>query len=168
MGDFKKNLPPKNTSFIIADPIYGTNQKNEILMNVDASLPLIIFMYAEEIYDLKDKPDQVLFWVKPVSTKNTKRNYSRFVEVMAVWNLEFHQKLHWSNRTGIFTDVLIENESHPFKKPPSLIERLILNHYPGEGIIYDPCAGSGTVHDLCIKLGIPSVSVEIDPKYERR
>jgi len=103
-----------------------------------------------------------LHWIKPVSTKNTTKNYSNFVEIIACFNLKMNASLHWSNRTGIFTDALLTNKQHQWKKPETLIERLILNHYQGTGSVYDPCAGSFTVHDVCKRLGIDSVSVEID------
>lgn len=88
-------------------------------------------------------------------------SYSRFVEAIACYGVRFYGDLHWSNRTGIFTDYLFSNKEHPWKKPEPLIERLIRNHYPGHGIVYDPCAGSGTVDTVCKRLGIPSFSVEI-------
>lgn len=125
-------------------------------------------IWPTDIWSLAQPPHQILHWVKPVSTKNTKKNYSNFVEVMACYHLSFNDNpLHWSARTGIFTDTLISNKAHEWKKPDSLIEKLILNHYTGKGIIYDPCAGSGTVHNVCKRLGIPSLSVEIDDKYQQ-
>jgi DNA modification methylase len=51
-------------------------------------------------------------------------------------------------------------KEHEWKKPEPLIERLLLNHYPKHGIVYDPCAGSRTVEKVCKKLGIPSHSVD--------
>ncbi len=106
--------------------------------------------------------------MKPVSTKNTTKRYSRFIEVIALHNVAFHgDMLHWSNRTGVFTDALMCQQVHPWQKPESLIERLIRNHYnrDDKGVIFDPRAGSGVVHKVCKRLGISSVSVEIDTKY---
>jgi len=80
--------------------------------------------------------------------------------MIAFYGTSMSTGLHWSNRTGIFTDQLLSNEEHPWKKPETLIERLIRNHYPGYGIIYDPCAGRGTVHTVCKGLKIPSYCVE--------
>ena len=54
-----------------------------------------------------------------------------------------------------------------WKKPDSLIERLIRNHYPGSGIVYDPCTGSGTTHQVCKKMGIPSICIEIESKWRK-
>jgi len=168
VGDYRENLPPKETSLMIADPVYGTSMVDDIhSLGIERGISSIVFMWPEDIHDLTHAPQQICFWTKPVSTKNTKKNYSRFVEIISINNCEFYNYLHWSARTGIFTDSLIENKSHPWKKPHSLIEKLILNHYSGKGLIYDPCAGSGVVHDICSKYGIDSLSIEIDEIYGR-
>lgn len=160
-GDFR-NFPPENdVSLIIADPVYGNHPDMNAILAF--ARPTVMFMYAEDLRGLDRDPDQVLFWLKPESTKNTKKKYSRFVEVICTFDVQMNSDLHWSNRTGVFTDRLLSNEEHPWKKPESLIERLILNHYPGKGRIYDPCAGSFTVSTLCQRLGIPCTAIEINP-----
>ena len=167
-GRWEDNPPPIDTSLMIADPVYGAKMVREIVeMGLQMGFPSLVFMWPSDLIGLPVVPDQILHWVKPVSTKNTSKNYSRFVEVIACYDVQFHGNLHWSNRTGIFTDNLFSNDEHPWKKPEPLIERLIRNHYPGEGIVYDPCAGSGTVHDVCKRLGIPSFSVEVAANVER-
>ena len=165
-GKWEDHTPPSDTSLMIADPVYGTGMVNEIV-KMGNVFPSLVFMWPSDLVGLSVVPDQILHWVKPVSTKNTSRNYSRFVEVIACYGVGFYGNLHWSNRTGIFTDNLFSNDEHPWKKPEPLIERLIRNHYPGRGTVYDPCAGSGTVHDVCKRLGIPSFSVEVVPSVER-
>lgn len=161
-GDFRDHPPPANTTLMIADPPYGTRTLHQVIrLAVRTEIPSCIFMWPMDLYDLRYKPDQICHWVKPVSTKNTSRLYSRFVEVLAMYGVSFpHRQLHWSNRTGVFTDCLLDNADHPHAKPEGLIERLILNHWPGHGIVYDPCAGSGTVHRVCERLNIESYSVD--------
>lgn len=161
-GDFRVNPPPADTTLMIADPVYNTKMVHDIIdLAISRNMPSCIFMYPEDLVGLTNRPHQLGYWVKPVSTKNSSRHYSRFVEAITFWFVKFHKELHWSNRTGIFTDCLISNAEHQWKKPESLIERLILNHYPGYGTVYDPCAGSKTVETVCRRLGIPSFSVEI-------
>ncbi len=161
-GRWQDNPPPDGASLMIADPVYGSGDADSLaLMANDIGLPAAIFMWPEELCSLTLTPDQVLHWVKPESTKNTAKKYSRFVEVIACYGLKFHGSLHWSNRTGLFTDRLFSNAEHPWKKPESLIERLIRNHWPGHGIVYDPCAGSRTVETVCKRLGIGSFSVDV-------
>lgn len=158
-GDFRSFPPSKDVTLILADPVYDDLEMMNAILAFGK--PTIMFSYAENIHGLDRCPDQVLFWVKPESTKNTIKKYSRFVEAINLFGVELNHDLHWSNRTGIFTDRLFSNEEHPWKKPESLIERLLLNHYKAPGIVYDPCAGSFTVKKVCDKLGIPSVSVEL-------
>ena len=163
-GRWQDNLPPDGTSLMIADPPYGTTEVwGLVLLAINLKLPSCIFMWPDDVFDLPYKPEQLLHWLKPVSTKNTSKKYSRFVEAIACYNVSFFEELHWSNRTGIFTDMLMTNKEHEWKKPESLMERLIRNHYPGNGTVYDPCAGSRTVETVCKRLGIPSFSVEINP-----
>jgi hypothetical protein len=161
-GRWQDNPPPQDASLMVADPVYGNGDADALAkMASDIGLPAAIFMWPEELCSLTLKPDQVLHWVKPESTKNTAKKYSRFVEVIACYGLEFHGSLHWSNRTGLFTDRLFSNDEHPWKKPESLIERLIRNHWPGHGTVYDPCAGSRTVEAVCKRLWIGSFSVDV-------
>jgi hypothetical protein len=148
---------------MIADPVYGSKDIGELVnMAVERNLPSCIFMYPEDVWGLPVKPEQILHWVKPESTKNTCRRYSRFIEVIVCYGVKFHENMHWSNRTGIFTDRIFRNDDHVWKKPESLIERLIRNHWDGKGVVYDPCAGSRTVESVCKKLGISSFSVEVN------
>ena len=162
-GDYRNHPPPIGTSLMIADPVYGdTIMINELadLARV-RSIPTCIFMWPRDLCSLCQVPNQICHWIKPISTKNTSKNYSNFVEVIALYGVKFHRELHWANRSGIFVDQLFTNTEHEWKKPESLIERLIQNHYSGEGIIYDPCAGSRTVETVCMKLDIPSFSVDL-------
>ncbi len=161
-GRWQDNPPPDDATLMIADPVYGSEDVPALVtLAIDRRLPSAIFMWPTDVWGLPTKPEQLLHWIKPESTKNTAKRYSRFVEVIACYGLTFAESLHWSNRTGIFTDRLFRNDEHKWKKPESLIERLIRNHWPGRGIVYDPCAGSRTVETVCRKLGIGSVSVDI-------
>jgi len=124
-------------------------------------------MYPEDLCGLQKKPDVVLHWIKQPSTKNTVKSYSRFVEAIAVYNTCFSNRpYHWTQRTGVFTDTIIGSVNHPHKKPESLIEKLVLNHHE-QGVVLDPFGGSGTVEDVCRRFKIPSISIEIDPKWDR-
>ena len=134
---------------------------------VTQKIPSCVFMFPSNLCDLKHKPDQICHWIKQPSTKNTCKRYSNFVEVIAIYGATFYELLHWTNRCGIFQDALFTNKIFEWKKPDSLIERLIRNHYSGSGIVYDPCAGSGTTHDVCKKMGIPSICIEIEPKWRK-
>jgi DNA modification methylase len=97
-----------------------------------------------------------LFWIKPISTKNTSKNYGRFVEIIyfyrgavPVWNTG----LNWANYTGVYHDMVIGETTHPYEKPLSLIERFVrLHSHPGH-IVLDPFCGSGTTLLAAKRLG---------------
>lgn len=166
--DCLKRMPllARRFDLVVADPPYGESGLINEAIEVSRSIcdgAAFFFMYAEDLLHLVDEPDQILFWTKTPSTKNTKRRYSRFVEVIAAYDLNdspFCQNTHWSTRTGTFTDDLIYKE-HEFQKPQSLIEKLLaVNSSPG-GWVLDPFAGSGTVEKACRAMERNSVSIEI-------
>jgi DNA modification methylase len=106
--------------------------------------------------------NQYLFWIKPISTKNTRKSYSRFVEMIFLYgDLKWNPGRHWSQYTNVFTDLVDNSSMHPYRKPPSLIERLIRNHSDEGDYIFDPFAGSGVVHEMCITLRRNSLSIEL-------
>ena len=173
-GDCTKILPKlqeKNfrVDIVIADPPY--NNMDLINEAIDLCLdmcrgPMFFFMYAENIAELHSPPQQVLFWVKPPSTKNTVKRYSRFVEVICCYQLDaspFHQDTYWHTRSGIFTDTLAEKPTHPHQKPASLIEKLLLVNASAGDTVLDPFAGSGTVGAVAEILGMNSLSIEVRP-----
>ena len=110
--------------------------------------------------------DQYLFWIKPTSTKNTSKRYSRFVEQIFLYgDLKWNTGRFWAQYTNIFMDLVDDPHLHPFRKPPSLIERLILNHSDEGDHILDPFAGSGVVASVGERLGRTVTSIEIDEEY---
>lgn len=157
--------------FVLADPPYdkrfliNASIRQARRVSKGASL---YFMYAENVFDLTEKPDQIIFWVKPPSTKNTVKRYSRFVEVIACYDLDrgpFNQDTHWSTRSGIFNDSFSTKQIHPFEKPKSLIEKLLCLHTNPGDLVFDPFAGSGTVERVAKQLGRKCLSIEIDPAW---
>ena len=73
--------------------------------------------------------------------------------------------LHWSSMTGIFTDDFMAKPDHPYAKPPTLAEKLVLMYTNPGDLVYDPFCGSGTVGVACLKHGRKYVGCEIDRKY---
>ncbi len=159
--------PP--VDLVIADPPYddqGAINKGIRIARPKCKGPMFWFMYAENLLNLswENHPDQILFWAKAPSTKNTKRKYSRFVEVICAYDLElspFNQDTHWTTRSGIFTDQLTYRE-HEFQKPISLIEKLLAVNSREGDVVLDPFAGSGTVRKACENMNRSSISIEIE------
>lgn len=112
------------------------------------------------------KPDERAYWIKTPSTKNNtaSRKLSRFVEPILISRGEtFNTGLHWSNYTGVYTDMLEGERLYEWQKPLALVERLIrIYTKPGE-IILDPYAGTGTTLLAAQNLGRLAVGVELDP-----
>ena len=153
---------------IITDPPYDFKQEQKEYIHKQMKRvckdTMVIFSPPENPWI--HPADQYLFWQKPISTKNTSKRYSRFVEMMFVYQLNdnptWNCKRHWSQYTNVFMDLVDDSKVHPFRKPPSLIERLILNHTNEGDIILDPFAGSFVIAEVAERLGRDCVSIEID------
>jgi DNA modification methylase len=163
-----KELPPKCVPAIITDPPYDLRPEEKRALHEEfirlCRGVIIVFSPPENQWILP--ADQYLFWEKPISTKNTSKRYSRFVEMIFVygdnvWNCG----RHWSQYTNVFKDLVDDAGNHPFRKPPSLIERLILNHTNRGDVILDPFAGSGVVSHVALSLGRHHISIEKDKSY---
>ena len=154
-------------NLVIADPPYDDiatiNEAISVCRDICTGATFV-FMYAETIWNLGYQPDQVLFWCKPPSTKNTVKRYSRFVEVIAAYDLDqspFNQDTYWHTRSGVFDDTQLRTTLHPHTKPVSLMEKLILvNSLPGD-MVLDPFAGSHTVERACKRHQRDSISIEV-------
>jgi DNA modification methylase len=108
--------------------------------------------------------DEYLFWIKTPSTKNYVKNCGRFVEMILVSrNGKTFNQLHWSQMTGVYTDLVIDRTGHQWRKPLTLLERLV-RIYTNEGDnILDPFCGSGTTLLACKNLNRSCIGIEIDP-----
>lgn len=155
----------KSFDLIITDPPYDFTQEQKVyihnhLLRLSRGA-IIVFSPPENQWVLP--ADQYLFWEKPISTKNTSKSYSRFVEMIfvygrGVWNTE----RHWSQYTNVFKDLVDDIRYHSFRKPPSLVERLLLNHSnPGDKVL-DPFSGSGVVAQVAKRNNRNSVGIEKD------
>lgn len=161
------NFNDKSVDFVLTDPPYDFNEgqkefiHNHLLRITRKSI--IVFSPPENQWVLP--ADQYLFWIKPISTKNTSKSYSRFVEMMFVYHLDgytWNTGRHWSQYTNVFKDLVDDTSLHPYRKPPSLIERLILNHTNEGDLVLDPFGGSLVVHDVAKRLNRQSFSIELN------
>ena len=152
---------------VLTDPLYdwGEEQKRkyQILLEKSTTKQVIVFCPPENIWGPVNKTKtQHLFWVKPISTKNTSKNYSRFVEEIKVYGEGiWNNDRHWSQYTNVFTD-LVDDKEHPYAKPVSLLIRLIKNHSNEGDMILDPFMGSGTTAIACLQSGRRFMGMEED------
>jgi DNA modification methylase len=168
LGDSFELLPwftNNSIDMILTDPPYNFDHEQKQIIHKEllriCKGSVIVFSPPENQWILP--ADQYLFWTKPISTKNTSKRYSRFVEMIFVygqgaWNTD----RHWSQYTNIFHDLVDTVKFHSFRKPPSLIERLILNHSNEGDKVLDPFAGSGVVAEACKKLNRNFICIEKD------
>lgn len=170
----------KPFNFIIADPLYDLAYNDldilDFWFNLLSINGYVAFSPPENPF-ISVTSDVVhhYFWIKPLSTKNYKKmkNPSRFVELIQyrqtnpenrIWN---GAKQHWSMSTNVFTDIVQEPMLHDqgWRKPLSLIKRLIkLYTNPGDTIL-DPFAGSGVVAEACLQLDRGFVAFDINKEY---
>ena len=165
---YRSYKPEKGFNAVITDAPYDLT-KSEILAYHNVFLDIcigVIIVFMPPKNPWVDGADQLLFWAKPISTKNTCKNYSNFMEQIFVYGRNaWNTDRHWSNYVNIFVDRVDTVKNHSFRKPPSLIERLILNHTNEGDWVLDPFAGSGVVPELCKKLGRNCVAFERDEEY---
>jgi len=163
--DVMADQPDKYFDLTLCDPPYDwpeakRNQYHAEIKRITRGA-IIIFCPPENLW--QPRCNQTLFWIKPTSTKNTSKSYSRFVEIMQVWNGPvWNCGRHWTQYTNVFYD-LVDSTDHPYKKPDSMITRLILNHTNPGQIIFDGFFGSGTTPRLANALGRDCIASEIDP-----
>lgn len=148
-----KRIPDNSFSVIITDPVYTYTEEDKHYLQEEflrvCNGVIIVFSPPENQWVLP--ADQYLFWIKPISTKNTSKNYSRFVEMLFVYGRHiWNSKRHWSQYPNVMTD-LVEERDHPWRKPISLIQRLVLNHSKEGDTIFDPFMGSGTTAIAAMK-----------------
>lgn len=163
--DGLKILKNQYWDHIITDPDY-VNQPpiQEYRNQCDGNI--IIFCDARK-RPVGPEPDEVLFWMKPISTKWSTKRCNRFVEEILVYRgkKSVFNPIHWSSMTGVFTDEFVSKPSHPYAKPIRMLEKLILM-YTNEGQhVFDPFCGSGTT-SVAAKMHRRKFSgCEINPEF---
>ena len=81
-------MPTDYVDIVITDPPYDFDEKTKLSflreMKRVSKGAVILFAPPENLWS-PQSTDQFCFWVKPISTKNTSRSYSRFVEVIQIF-----------------------------------------------------------------------------------
>lgn len=167
--EYMLTMKDDSVGLIITDPPYDFDEATRNKFHKEflriCHGTIIVFCSPENLW--QPKADDTLFWIKPISTKNTSKHYSRFVEIMQVFRLEnavWNTGRHWSQYTNVFTDLVDENlHMQGWRKPPSIIRRLIKNHHDfNNPIVFDPFMGSGVIAEVCLGMGIGYIGIEKD------
>jgi DNA modification methylase len=110
-------------------------------------------------------PDEVMLWIKPQSSKNTKKHLAHTWEEILVeqhGNTYNYDGLESANFGGIYYDMLLEKRVHKSQKPLSLMERLVRIYSNPNDLIFDPFAGSGTTLKAAEIHGRRAVGCEVN------
>ena len=164
--DGLERLKTVNAGHIICDPDY-VNQPHIDLYKKHCKGNIIVFCDPLLRPPGSEKPSEVLIWLKPVSTKWTTKRCNAFFEEILVFKGKpkpVYNPIHWSSMSGMFTDTFISKPDHPYAKPISMFEKLILMYTNPGDLVFDPFCGSGTTGIACKKHGRRFVGCEIDPK----
>ena len=170
-ADVIKELPKiqdRSIDLIIADPPYQeeyTKYFEDFKKKLKPNGQILWFCQPTELYDLPEKPKQILIWKEPYSPKPIKKKYREFLDIIAWYAYGDYtfNKLLWNLMNSIFEDVIIGYErKHKWEKPKTLIERLILVHTNPNDVIFDPFAGGGTIKDVAEKLGRKYIGYEVE------
>ena len=151
---------------IISDPDY-VNQPHVQLYKDHCKGNIVLFCDALLRPPGSERPDEVLFWKKPLCTKWSTKRCNRFIEEILVFKGKppVFNPIHWSSMSGIFDDGFISKPDHPYAKPPTLMEKLILMYSNPGDTIFDPFCGSGTTGVAAKRLQRKFVGCELNPKH---
>ena len=163
------NIPNGSIDLMIIDPPYQsgfTNYFNDFKEKLKPTGQILWFCQPTEMYDLPERPLQILIWKEPYSPKPIRKKYREFLDIIAWYAYGDYtfNKLLWNLMNSVFEDVVVrEKRLHKWEKPETLMERLILVHSKEGDLIFDPFAGSGIIENVCKKLGRKYLGYEILP-----
>lgn len=161
--EWLKEQSDASVDAVITDYVYGTQFPLE-LFRVCKGNVITFCSDRDHPFD----PDERAYWIKTPSTKNYSRHLGRFIEHIFIKRGEggtFNAGLHWSQYTGVYTDLVESPSGHQWQKPLSLMERLV-NIYtkPGD-LILDPFCGSGRTLQAALNRGRRAMGIDIDPQW---
>lgn len=160
--EYMSNQKDKTFDVIITDAMYDKPFTPEQMDEMRRVCKGHIITFCKEGLPLF-KPDDYMYWIKPPSPKNTSKKMSSCVEWIII---ECHgdtyngSDMFWSNNHKVFTDVLIEKPIHPYQKPISLMERLVLLFSKKGDLVFDPFAGTGSTLEASKRHGRLAVGCE--------
>lgn len=162
--EYLKTMSNQSVNAVITDYVYGTVFPFEELKRVCTGN--IITFCSDQDYPFK--PDERAYWIKTPSTKNYSRHLGRFVENIFIHRAEhgvFNTGLHWSNYTGVYTDLVEDQAGHQWRKPLSLVERLVKIYTRQGDVVLDPFMGSGVTIEACMRHLRAPIGIDIDIQW---
>jgi DNA modification methylase len=156
--------PDQSIDHVITDFVYETSFPFLGLVRVCRGA---IITFCSDL-DYPFEPTERAYWIKTPSTKNYSKHLGRFIEHIFIYRGEydvFNSGLHWSQYTGVYTDLVEEPSGHQWQKPLSLMERLVKIYTKPGDLVLDPFCGSGQTLKACKNLGRRFIGIDIDKKW---
>ena len=163
--DGLERLKQGGWSHVISDPDYKSQPPvSEYRKYCRGNI--VLFCDARWRPEHKEPISSVLHWKKPLCTKWSTKQPNRFIEEILVFKGKppIFNPIHWSSMSGIFDDGFISKPDHPYAKPITMMEKLILMYSNPGDLIFDPFCGSGTTGIAAKRHNRRFVGCEIDPK----
>ena len=160
-------IKDKSVDLIFIDPPYHENFTKyfpDFKKKLTDNGQIFWFVQPTEIFELPEKPKQILVWKEPMAPKPKRRKYYETFDLIAwyAYGEYTFNNLLWNLMGSVFEDVVIGYErKHKWEKPETLIERIILTHSKEGDFVFDPFAGSGIVEKVCRKLSRDYIGFEI-------
>ncbi|MCK5332448.1 site-specific DNA-methyltransferase [Candidatus Parcubacteria bacterium] len=127
----------------------------------------MIFALKEALNESKYKFSQLLVWIKNNSVVG-RLDYLPQHELIAYGWFGKHKFKKSKDKSILFCPKPNKSKIHPTSKPISLLRRLVLNNTNINDIVYDGCAGGGSIMVACEQTKRKAYMIEIDPEYCQR
>lgn len=166
-----KEVKDNSIDLVIVDPPYMeefTKYFELFKSKIKSNGQILWFVQPTEIYDLPEKPKQILVWQEPMSPKPNRKKYREFLDFIAwyAYGEYTFNNLLWNLMGSVFNDVIIRDKRlHKWEKPISLIEKLIMIHTNKGNMVLDPFLGCGTTAVACKNLGRNYIGIELSEEY---
>ncbi len=149
-----------NTEWLEAIKPYLSPTNSCYIFNSDR----MIFALREALIESEFKFSQLLIWVKNNSVIG-RLDYLPQHELIAYGWYGKHKFRKSKDKSILFYPKPNKSKLHPTMKPVRLLRNLILNNTNINDIVYDGCAGCGSIMVACEQTKRKAYMVEIDLEY---
>ena len=149
-----------NTEWLEAIKPYLSPTNSYYIFNSDR----MIFALREALIESGFKFSQLLVWIKNNSVVG-RLDYLPQHELIAYGWYGKHKFRKSKDKSVLFYPKPNKSKLHPTMKPVGLLRNLILNNTNINDIIYDGCAGGGSIMVACEQTKRKCLMVEIDAEY---
>src|SRR5574337_75355 len=166
-----RGMADNSVDLAIVDPPYQQGFEiifGELKRLVGNNGQILWFVQPTELFDMPEKPHQVLVWEEPISPKPIFKKYREFVDLICwyAYGDYTYNKQMWNLMNSRFNDEIIREVSlYKWEKPITLMEKLIRVHTNQGDTVLDHFLGSGTTAKAAHNLNRNYIGIEINPDY---